>query len=107
MALSGLHVVCASSGQPRDQGASQPILSVPEWSETLASAGTTGQMAPRNGSVFHIIVSADSYVAFGSTPDASKAVSTDKSSARVLIRATDPPFDLYVKGGDKLAWLAA
>ena len=107
MALSGLHVVCGATGQQRDQGATQSILSVPEWSETLASAGTTTQAASKDGSCFYVITAADAYVAFGSAPDASKAVSTDRSSARVLIRATDPPFACYVKKGDKLAWIAA
>lgn len=104
MALSGLHVVCGSTGQQRDQGATQPILSVPEWSETLASAGTTVQAASKDGNVFYLIASADAYVAFGGVPDATKTVSTDRSSARVLIRATDPPFACYVKKGDKVAY---
>jgi hypothetical protein len=50
--------------------------------------------------------SADSYVAFGSTPDATQTTSTSSSSSRYLLAANTDE-DFIVQPFDKLAWIAA
>lgn len=103
MALSGLHVACCFVGSVEKQIREAPVLRKPEWSQTLAIAGTTDATAPGvkdNGDpVFHIISSVDAFVAVGPAPNAS-------TGPRMLVQA-NTPIAIYVGAGDKLAWVAA
>lgn len=105
--LAGLHVTCAFAGRPDStRNAVQPVLAFPVWSETLSADGTTTQAAPEDGCIFHVTVSTEKYFAVGVSPDASLAVSTAVSSARIHLSAGEK-IDLYVRQGYKLACLAA
>lgn len=109
MALTNLAVTCGYMG-PGDHAlpAAQPVFGRPAWSENLA-AGTTTQAAPVGPGqpVFQVVAAADSWVVTGATAlDASKAVSTKKSEARIFIKAATVT-NIYVNPGDKLAWIAA
>ncbi|OLP56840.1 hypothetical protein BJF92_12270 [Rhizobium rhizosphaerae] len=108
MAFSGLHVLCALAGQDGDySNTRQPLLVSPQWSQTMAAAGTTTNAAASAGSIFRVRVSAPTYIATGSAPDASQTTGSTTSSARELILPDDGPVDRYVAVGDKLAWVLA
>lgn len=106
MAFSGLHVVCAYAGSSAPQSRVASTLGRPIWSETLPTAGTTGNVAPAadtisglGDAVFHIRASADSYASIGSSPNAS-------TGTRVFVPAGEF-VTVYTKKDDKLAWVAA
>lgn len=109
MALSGLHVLCAFAGRAGAPDSQQALLKDFQWSETLASAGTTTQSVVASNAmaaVFRVRSSADAFVAVGEVPNASLTVSTDKSSARMFV-AAGVDYDIYAPGKSKLAWVAA
>lgn len=98
MALSGVHIACVSVNTAN--GAS--LLGKLQWSQTMASPGTTSQVAPsgERAMIFEVSAStADVFVAYGQTPDAT-------AGSRVLVRlGQDRTFLAFP--GDKLAWVAA
>jgi hypothetical protein len=106
MAFSGLHVVCGYAGGPHPAGLLQmPAFARPVWSETLAAAATTTNVAPvidanAGPPLFRITVSADSWVSVGPAPNAS-------SGTRFLATAAGGDCDVFVTPGDKLAWILA
>jgi hypothetical protein len=108
MAFSGVHLFCSEAGGDNGGTDNYNVQTYrnPLWSETIASAGTSQNEAPQgNRAILRIESSAEIYGAIGKTPDASKTVSTGSSSARFRIKA-DTPFDIYLKPGDKFAWIA-
>lgn len=104
MALSGLHVACGFVGASAGVQA-MPVLTKASWSQTMASAGTTTNVAPdtrlagQGDPVMDVISSVDAYVAFGTSPDATV-------SPRSFVPANTAR-QFYVASGDKLAWVAA
>ncbi|WP_337267111.1 hypothetical protein [Oryzifoliimicrobium ureilyticus] len=103
MAFSGLNVVCAFAGSYRREK-TQAIIGKLNWSEAPASgAATTNAAPPVNDvlgqAIFRIRTSADAYVSIGQTPNAA-------NSPRLLVPA-NTDYDVFVDGGDKLAWVAA
>ncbi|KQS90280.1 hypothetical protein [Rhizobium sp. Leaf386] len=106
MAFTGLHVLCAVSGdQSPGNGDKAEILGAPFWSRTMASANTTDVGAPKDGVIFRVRAAAASWFAIGQTPDASQA-SGSGQSAREYIEAGEV-IDRNVAAGDKLAWILA
>lgn len=104
MALSGLHVACLYAGAPTMRHLSQPIPGDFVWSETPASGVTTTNAAPAardsmGDPVFRIRTSADAWVSVGVAPNAN-------ANPRFLVTANED-YDLFVKPGDKLQWVAA
>jgi hypothetical protein len=107
MAVAGLHVVCGLPAEP--YGFSEPMVVLPlleaaaAWSETLGSPSTTAKVAPvgRNyrPPVFSIRSSIDAWVATGAAPNATTG------PRRYIPANTD--YDLIVRPGDRLAWVAA
>ena len=102
MAFSGLHVVCASVGARAEAS----LIVNFAWSQTMASAGTTSQVAAGASNVFEISASADSWVAIGPAPDATQTVGSNSGNARILVRAGETRA-IFCNQGDKLAWIAA
>lgn len=97
MALTGVHVVCA----PVNNANGASLQGTAQWSQTMASAGTTSQSAPNGGNMmFEVRTSADIWFAIGPTPDAT-------NGPRWLLAASDGPRQLLAFPGDKLAWIVA
>ncbi|WP_407529460.1 hypothetical protein [Methylobacterium oryzisoli] len=111
MAFAGCHVACLYVNSPGAPG----LIGGLQWSETLASAGTTSRAMPSNPSgpypvgnyfpSFEITVSAESWVAVGPNPDASQASGTG-NAARFRIGAGETR-NVWCTAGDKVAWAAA
>ncbi len=108
MALAGVHCAFGYAGVRGVIGGVgvQSTLSLFRInnSETLATAGTTTAVAPAvdpyaGEPVARVTASADSFVSFGASPDAS-------TGARDFIPALETR-DFVVKPGDKMAWVAA
>lgn len=105
MALSGLHVACGyAGGRTPNTPFPLPIPSPAAWSETLASAGTTTNVAPGSDATFgqplmSVRCSIDAWVAMGASPNATTG------PRRFIAANTD--YDFFVNTGDKLAWIAA
>lgn len=101
MALSGVQVTCAYGRRDSDV----PLLSRPQWSQTMASATTTNSAAPVNDNdrfgilVFAITTTVDIFYAIGPNPNAS-------NSPRMYLGA-GKSYDIEVQPGDKLAWILA
>jgi len=106
MAFAGLHVVCAQSGTPDSPDAKQALLRNAQWSETLASAGTTTNVVGSGSSVIRVRSAVDAWVAIGPAPDAAQTVGTKPNSARFPITAATD-YDFYANVNDKLAWVTA
>ena len=104
MALSGAHIACFLVGDPSVRNDVAPLPGKMQWSQTMASAGTTTKSA-RNGpgaagrSVFQVHANAAIYVAIGASPDAS-------ADYRFYVPA-DTTREFYAANGDKLAWILA
>lgn len=107
MAFTGAHVVFGYAGSRgvRVVGDTSPqSLFRMVSSETLASAGTTTITAPVVSSslgepIARVSVAADSFVAFGATPNAS-------TGTRDFIPAGETR-DYVVSAGEKMAWVTA
>ncbi|MDQ0422273.1 hypothetical protein J2045_003321 [Peteryoungia aggregata LMG 23059] len=103
MALTGVHVACCFAGSERGQERPAETLRKPEWSETMASAGTTTKSAPEaadNGNpLYHVASSLDIFCAAGKAPD-------PVNGPRLFVKAGEPA-SFYVSPGDKFAWVAA
>lgn len=111
MALtSGAHVTC---GYVVDKYTAR--LFNPIWSETIEAGGVTSQMAPldippehRASLVFRVRAGSSGamYAAGGVAPDATKAISTSRNSARQHLLA-DQEKDLPAEPGWKCQVVAA
>lgn len=104
MALTGLVVVAAYAGSSVSRHLSQPIMGRIAWSETLATPGTTTNVAPPNrddnGQPFvRLRCNVDAWVAVGKAPNAA-------ASPRIAL-AANTDFDMFVDPGEKVAWIAA
>ncbi|RWX72568.1 hypothetical protein [Mesorhizobium sp. M2A.F.Ca.ET.039.01.1.1] len=104
MALSGLHVACGFAGSIALRSTGFPILGKPSWSQTMPTAATTTQAAPkgdeaRGDPIMSVISSVDAFVAVGPSPDAT-------NGPRYFVAANER-LEFYVSAGDKLAWVAA
>lgn len=105
MALTGVHIACAFAGGSGKRGLTLPLLRKPQWSETMASAGTTALAAPQDAQesgepVFRVRTSsADIFVAIDPAPNAT-------TGPRLFVPAGTTE-DIYCSPGDKLAWIAA
>lgn len=110
MAFSGLHVACRYAGGPGWGRDPMPVAGAPVWSENMASAATTTNTVPGATTddsyggvlgqpIFSVRASADAWIAIGATPNAS-------TGARLFV-AANTDYDVFVKPGDKLAWIAA
>ncbi|WP_157085665.1 hypothetical protein [Methylobacterium sp. Leaf99] len=105
MSLQGVHIACGFISAPQNVA----LLGAVAWSETLAAAGTTVNIAPSSldtkGSPapaypgFEITASVDCYVAIGKAPDA-------VNGARIYVRAGETR-NIFCQTGDKLSWAAA
>lgn len=110
MALSGLHVAWGYAGGDGYNSAKQAVFIDGQRSETLAAASTTTQGAQGGGHrrpMARVRVSADSWVAFGKSPDASQVVGSTPDTTRFYVPADGDDHDFYVNAGDKVAWVAA
>jgi hypothetical protein len=102
MALSGVHVACC----PVYNLNNASLIGAPDWSQTMASGGTTTNTVPGGGSrVFVVRATADIYVAIGQAPDASQTTGLG-DSARIAIDAGTTQ-TIVCASGQKLAWVAA
>lgn len=103
MAFAGLHIVQGYAGGAGANSSIQALISNPQWSETLATAGTTTNAAVAGGGtgrpIFRLRSAADAYVAVGPSPDAT-------TGTRYAIPA-DTDYDVFANPGDKVAWIAA
>ncbi len=114
MALSGLTVLCGYAGLDDDDRAnavnsgvsleSVELINRAAWSEEPASDTTTTNSAASAGEiygkpVFRIYSSADAWVSVGPSPNPS-------ASPRHFV-AANQYYDIMVKDGDKLRWIAA
>lgn len=105
MSLQSVHIACGFVSAPQNVA----LLGAVAWSETLATAGTTVNIAPSaldpKGSPapaypgFEITASVDCYVAIGKAPDA-------VNGARIYVRAGETR-NIFCQTGDKLSWAAA
>lgn len=105
MALSGAHIVCCYIAGRGKGDSLVEVHGEPIWSQTMASAGTTTNSAPKpteeNGQAyFYVRSDADIYIAIGASPDAS-------ASPRYFVGASDQLPYFAAKEGDKLAWVTA
>ncbi|MGV2099061.1 hypothetical protein [Rhizobium sp. 21-4511-3d] len=104
MAFSGIHVVCGFAGIDGYETTIPAIIKNAAWSESPASGVTSTNAAPQVGPdgapIFRINVSADSYVSIGPSPNSG-------SSPRHLLLASQGTYDIGVKPGDKIQWVAA
>jgi hypothetical protein len=106
MAAPSLHVICGYAGG--DAGdkfspARQQLFRDPQWSAEPGSGVATTTAAPDKNAlvpVFRITPTIDVYVSIGPAPNPA-------ASPRYLLPAVDGQRDIYVKPGDKLAWIAA
>lgn len=116
MALSGVHITCAYVGG-RDGEITQGMLLVGAilWSRTMAAPGVTDAVVPGAGefpnppfadAVFEVRPSLDIFMAWGPSPDASKAMGSTRSTARIFIPAGETR-DVFANRGDRVAWVAA
>lgn len=105
MALSGVHVACGYVGGAGRNLQVQALMKKPVWSETLAAAGTTTNVAPTSvdqsvgDPCFEIRSSLDVFVAISSGPNAT-------TGARLFVPANETR-NVFCAPGDKLAWIAA
>jgi hypothetical protein len=115
MALSGVHVACGFAGGQGAGGFAVQIGRPPVWSETLAAASTTVNVAPpyrgerdahRGSPTFEIRASVDVFIAIGPVPDASQTVSTMSGNSRLFVPAGETR-NVFCNPNDKLAWVAA
>jgi len=105
MAFTGCDVVVSRVGNASENQL-RSLVSIFNgliWSENLASDGRTTKVAPDpsdNGSpVFHIVASANGYVAIGpGSPNAN-------SNPRIRVYA-DVALDIFAKPGDKVHYVA-
>lgn len=107
MALSGVHVTCASAGSRGFNNSSIAVIGKAFWAETLASPGPTTQSAPSpteqgGRPLFQISAAADAFVSIGPNPDPVGATKT-----RYFIKGGQAPIEIAVELGDKLSWVAA
>lgn len=102
MALTGIHVVCA---RVATRVGATLVLSAPEWSQTLASSGTTTNASSIDGNMLQISAGVDAFVAIGKAPVASNATGSD-DGARYFLPA-GATREVFCKAGDKVAWAAA
>lgn len=103
MALVGLHVIQGFAGGSGANASIQSLISNPQWSETLATAGTTTNAAVAGSGtgrpIFRVRSSEDSFVAVGPTPDAI-------DGTRYFVPA-NTDYDFFANPGDKVAWIVA
>lgn len=104
MAFSGAHFEFGY--QKKVLANASPILGIVTSAETMASAGTTSASAPaadvQGDPCVNIIVSADTWVTFGSVP----ADPSSTTSPRRLVFALSP-LPCFVNPGDKVRWALA
>lgn len=108
MAFSGLHVAAGYAGAASNRWASVAIIGRTVWSQTMASAGVTTNVAPptrdvEGDPIFQVSTSIDAFVAIGPNPDAT-------NGPRQFIKANSDGLggmSLYANPGDKLAWVPA
>lgn len=106
MALPSVHVICGFAGGDGAEGQKQgvqPIFRDPQWSEEPASGTPTTNKAEEKSNarpVFRITNTVDVFVSIAASPNTA-------ASPRFALRTSDAPHDIYVKPGDKLAWVAA
>lgn len=103
MALTGLHVVCAFAGAESKRDKSQSIMGAIQWSESPSTGTPTTNAAPQPSDsmgdpMFRIRAAAESWVAVGANPD-------ETTNPRFCVPAGED-YDIFVRPGDKLAWVA-
>lgn len=93
-------VMLVATAMPRTSSLSSRIRSGPE--EPAANTPTTSRATDKDGlvPVFRVTNTVDIYVSHASAPNAGV-------SPRHVLLAANAPHDLYVKPGDKLAWVQA
>lgn len=107
MALTGLQATCGFAGDKTSPwNAKQPVFADPQWSETLAIPGTSGQAVPADGMIMHYTAGAECYVTQATTPNASLAISTSPNSARLHLSLGET-LDVYARFNDKINVVSA
>lgn len=104
MAFSGLVVACGFAGRQGSNTSPNALLLSTEWSEAPASGVTSSNVAParkdeKDGPIFSVIASADSFIAIGPQPNAS-------TGARRFVLANQH-YDFFATPGDRFVWVAA
>jgi hypothetical protein len=111
MAFTGWAVACGYGGAAEGDNNTFDHLSHVQWSENLASAATTTNVAPaddpaRGRPIMKIDVAADYWISVAPVPDTTAAVSTTLNNIRFLVRS-GTTFYYYPKPGDKVMGTAA
>lgn len=98
MAFTGTHI---TYGRVKTVAPGVALMGAPNWTETLATPGTTTKAATLDSTAdcFMIQPAADIFVAIGQTPNAAV-------NPRVLIRAGEAVMIPCAKG-NKVAWVLA
>lgn len=104
MAFAGTHIVCCFAGAAGLRGNVMGIIGKTLWSETMAAAGTTGNVVPNGNQedgnpILRIRSTLDIFVAIAPAPNAS-------ASPRHFVEA-GKDYDFFPTPGDKVAWIAA
>jgi hypothetical protein len=109
MAFSGVHIIWGFAGGDGYNSAKAALMTDPQRSETILAGGTTTLTAPGGGHrkpVARVRALVDSWVAYGSAPDASQAIASTTSTARYFVPA-NTDCDHYVTPGDKMNSVSA
>lgn len=116
MALSGLHIACAYvGGRDGEITSGMLLMGAIVWSRTMAAPGVTDAVVPGVGqfpnppfadAILEARPTIDIFMAWGPNPDASKAMGSTRSTARIFIPAGETRV-VFADRGDRVAWVAA
>lgn len=104
MALPQVHVICGYAGGDGNAKDKQAIFKDPQWSEEpAANTPSTNRSPDKDGliPVFRVTNTVDIFFAHG------VGAPNPAQSPRHALEAAKAPHDLYVKPGEKFAWVLA